>query len=107
MKTEIKFKANGKAYTVSMSANALCLMEDAFGGDVGFHSILAALGNPEAITMTKMRKLFWSALTDHQPEITEKEAGELIVAAGGLGPTLELISRALIDGGVVAAEPAK
>lgn len=108
MKTDIKFEAQGKTYSVSMSANALCLMEEAFGGEQGFHNILAGMADPEKITMTKMRKLFWSSLTDSQPEITEKEAGELIVGIGGLAPALELVSRALVDGGVMAAadEPA-
>lgn len=104
MKTNINFEAGGKTYTVSMSANALCNMEEAFGG-TGFHSILTTLSDPEKITMTNMRKLFWSSLTDNHPEITEKEAGELIASVGGLAPALDLVSRALIDGGVVADSP--
>lgn len=104
MKTDIKFEASDQTYTVSMSANALCQMEEAFGG-TGFHNILSTLADPEKITMTNMRKLFWSSLTDNHPEITEKEAGNLIVSVGGLGPALELVSRALVDGGVTAADP--
>jgi hypothetical protein len=101
MKNDIKFEAAGKSYTVGMSANALCLLEDAFDG-IGFHSILSEWVDPQKITITNVRKLFWCALTDHQPEITEKEAGELIGAVGGLAPVLEMVSRALVEGGVAA-----
>lgn len=104
MKTNIKFEAKGKSYSVSMSANALCLLEEAFDGQ-GFHSILSAWTDPEKITMTNLRKLFWSSLTDHQPDITEKEAGELIAAVGGLAPTLEMVSQALVESGIAIAEP--
>ncbi|WIG51008.1 MAG: hypothetical protein OJF48_001925 [Afipia sp.] len=103
MKTDIKFEANGRTYSVSMSANALCLLEDAFGGQ-GFHNILSAWIDPKKITMTNVRKLFWCSLTDNQPEITEKEAGELIAAVGGLAPTLEMVSSALVESGIAAFE---
>ncbi|MBI5260875.1 MAG: hypothetical protein HY852_03535 [Bradyrhizobium sp.] len=93
-------EADGKTYILSMSANAMCEMEEKAAA--GFGSILADLAVPERITISRIRWLFWAALTDNHPEITVQEAGRLIEACGGLSAAVETIINLFEDGGMTA-----
>lgn len=74
----VALQAGERAYTVSFSVNALCELEDAFGVSV---QNIGAIFDHDA-SMKDVRKLARCALSDHHPEITEKEAGQVVTDAG-------------------------
>lgn len=110
---EVAFEADGNSYTLRFSANAICELEEATGrGALSLMMEFQALEQPRdakgkalpetpaaqaerlgRIKMTTVRALFWAMLRDRQPEITLREAGELIEAAGGLIGVANLIAR--------------
>lgn len=73
---EVTFEVEGKRYTLSFSANALCEMESAL--NLGVNEIAARLGQAEKLRITTVRAVFWAGLTDHHDGITIKDAGALL-----------------------------
>jgi hypothetical protein len=74
----VALQAGDTAFTVSFSVNALCELEDAFQVPV---QKLGDLFSAET-SIKDVRKLVRCALSDHHPDITEKEAGQVITDAG-------------------------
>lgn len=66
-------------YTLVLSVNAMCEIEDATGKD-----ILELVSDFQSgrVSMKSFRLLFWSALQDHHPDIDLKAAGRLITEIG-------------------------
>jgi hypothetical protein len=79
-KRETSFVAAGKTYTMVFSINALCELESDFDDVVG--EVAAVLAGTGKKRITVMRKVFRAGLSDHHPEVTEKEAGAIMTAIG-------------------------
>lgn len=75
---QVSLKAGDTIYTLSLSANAICELEDHTGREIG--DIASALNG--SVGMKMVRALVWAALQDHHPEIDIKGAGNVITAAG-------------------------
>lgn len=90
---EVSFDAGGKTYTLRYSIDAICEMEAEL--DKGFVAIAGDLSNPDKISVTLVRAVLWAGLREHHNEVTIKEAGELMVLAGGLTAVMFVISEAL------------
>lgn len=74
----VALQVGDTAYTVSFSINALCELEDAFG--VTVQEVGALFG--ENASMKDVRKLARCALSDHHPDVSDKEAGKVVSDAG-------------------------
>jgi hypothetical protein len=77
-KGEVVFEADGKAYTLTYSINALCELESAFDGTVT--DIFAATSGKKRFTT--LRTVFWAGLTDHHPGLSLVDAGKIMHALG-------------------------
>lgn len=98
-KGEVEFVAGGRPYVLVFTVDALVAMENAAGAidglkRKGFHKIVADLANPDTLSIELVRVVLWAALRERQPEVTVKEAGELMVAAGGMVASLAKINEA-------------
>jgi len=76
---QVSLKAGDTTYTLSLSANAICELEDATGKDI---SDIAEAFNKGSVSMKSIRSLVWAALQDQHHEIDLKGAGDVITAAG-------------------------
>ena len=84
---------DGKEYTVRFSVEALCHLEETFGKS--FIEIARELNDVNKLSVTVMRKVLWAGLIEYQPNMTLKEAGELIVPLGGGMKVLSLLEEGL------------
>lgn len=114
-KGEVSFDVDGVTYTLHYSTNAYCELEDLLGrgfGDIAMEmqSWSPPLGPdkkplPETaevaqkrigkIKLSLMRAVFWAGLRDRHPDITVRQAGDLMSDMGGGGPVMEQVSRAM------------
>lgn len=76
---QVSLKAGDTIYTLCLSANAMCSLEEHTGRDIG---AIAASLNGDGVSMLTVRSLVWAALQDHHPEIDIKGAGHIITEAG-------------------------
>ncbi|MCV3209603.1 gene transfer agent family protein [Mesorhizobium sp. YC-39] len=76
----VTFEADGAAYTLKFSTNALIELEEALG--TGIEKVGSMLADPNAAKLKTLRLVFWAALTDHHEGMTVKTAGDLIDAIG-------------------------
>lgn len=89
-KGEVAFEANGQRYVLQFSIDAVCTLEGETGK--GFVALVEELEQNPSLTL--MRQLLWAGLLERHPDITLKEAGELIPAAGGLVGAMDLFNKA-------------
>lgn len=91
-KGEVVFDAGGQAYTMRFSIDAICALEEETGKGVVLLS--EELSDPAKLRMSLVRQVVWAGLRDAHPELTVKQAGELIASSGGLSNMVERIGRA-------------
>lgn len=87
---QVPLQVGGTTYTLCLSANALCELEDYTGETVG--AITEKL-NGSSVGMKTIRALVWAALQDHHPEVDIKAAGNIITLAG-MNACMEAIGKA-------------
>lgn len=87
---QVSLKAGDTTYTICLSTNAVCELEDLTGEAIGS---LAAKMNGGSVRMTDVRALVWAALQDHHPDADLKEAGNIITLAG-MPATMEAVGKA-------------
>lgn len=75
IKGEVSLEHDGKSYTMVLDFNALADFE----GETG-KSAMAVLSDPDRMTVTEMRALFWAGLRQRQTAITLAEAGRILTA---------------------------
>ncbi|MEY9580957.1 hypothetical protein ABIE88_008533 [Bradyrhizobium diazoefficiens] len=92
-KGEVELVAGEATYTLQYSIDALCSMEAAL--DKNFTAIAAEMSNPARISVSMVRQLLYSGLQERHPELTLKEAGELIPAAGGMLKVMTKVTEAI------------
>ncbi|WCP71552.1 hypothetical protein [Sphingomonas hankookensis] len=92
LRGQLAFTVGETAFTFAFTTNALCEVEEAFQLDdiTGLEAVLN--GKPSLRTI---RTLFRIGLTDCHPDMTDREAGTIMEAVGGLEPSLELIMLAV------------
>lgn len=84
---------DGKPYKLALTVNAICELEEAAGKSL--QEILDELNKAgDAISIRLFRKVFWATLIEHQPEITEHEAGS-VAQAYGMGNLGGLLNRVI------------
>lgn len=92
-KGDVEFKAGKKTYTLCYSIDAICVLEESTG------KTLLQLGEEmrdiKSVKMSLVRSIVYAGLIEHHPSITLKEAGELIIAAGGSIKVMEKFSEAM------------
>lgn len=112
-KGEVALDIDGETYTISLSLNAMCELEDMFE-----RPLLAVLSemeamqhDPKQLRVTVLRQLTWGALQDHHPDIDLKQAGLLAGRAGlprMLGAVMEAVRLAFPEPeGKAKANPRK
>jgi hypothetical protein len=84
---EVGFKAGDAVYTLKFSTNAICELEDHL--DKGLNTIVANMER-----LTTVRALLWAGMRAHHPDVTLKQAGEMIDRVG-MAPATEAIGKAL------------
>ncbi|MCK1541448.1 hypothetical protein IVB12_05505 [Bradyrhizobium sp. 179] len=92
-KGEVEIVADDRTYTLQYSIDALCSMEAALGKN--FTAIAAEMSSPSRISVSMVRQLLYSGLQERHPELTLKEAGELIPAAGGMLKVMTKVTEAI------------
>jgi hypothetical protein len=75
---EVAFECDGKSYALRFSSNALCELEDIL--NCGVNAIATQLSNPENLRIKTVRAVFWAGLLDRNPEMTLRDAGEIITS---------------------------
>jgi hypothetical protein len=99
---EVGFDADGERFTLTFSIDALCNLEEAAGCSISkIGEGLRDEGKPQLRTIKTM---FWAALTERHPDMTQKDASTLMgkigfVTAGRL--VLEAFALAFPDSEVV------
>lgn len=92
-KGEVELVAGDKTYVLRFSVDAICTLEERL--DMGFPAIAQELSDPSKIRISMVRHLLHASLADAHPEVTLKQAGELIGTAGGMAGVLEKVSEAI------------
>lgn len=91
VKGEVSFEANEKVYKMRFSANALCELEDQVG--MGINAIATQLADPNNLRLKTVRAVFWASLLDYHPDITLRQAGDLVTEIN-MTEALKLITKA-------------
>lgn len=91
-KGEVELKAGDATYVLRYSIDAICTLEDAL--DKGFPAIAEEMSVPANVRLSNLRQILLAGLREQQPDITLREAGELIVLAGGAITVLGKIAEA-------------
>lgn len=103
VKGEVSFVADERTYTLKFSIDAICALEAETSK--GIIALTTDLQNPEKMTITVARQILWAGLREHHPDITLKEAGELIPLAGGLSAIMALTAQAMSSAFPRSKEP--
>lgn len=88
---EVALKAGDQTYTLSMSINAICCVEEHFDLPIAEVADRLNVDNPR---MADVRAFLWAALQDHQQGLTMEEAGRL-AADGGIPAVLAALGKVL------------
>ena len=90
---EVKLKAGEKAYTLRFSIDAICQLEEATGKNLV--ALMTEMSDAKRMSISAVRQLLHAALHEHHPEVSLIEAGELMMAAGGLLTSLAIVTDAM------------
>ncbi|MBR1230203.1 hypothetical protein JQ600_35500 [Bradyrhizobium sp. AUGA SZCCT0176] len=93
LKGEIEITAGDKSYILFFDIDAICAMEEATGK--GFGAIAAEMQNPALMSISMVRRMLHAALQQNHPDVTLKEAGEIMVAGGGMLKAIQKIGAAI------------
>jgi len=77
---EVAFEAAGKVWSVRFGINEICDLEEETGRSVV--ELGAEMSNPATMRVTMLRAMVWAGLRGAHPEVSIKQAGELITEAG-------------------------
>ena len=91
-KGEIELQAGDAVYTLRFSIDAICSLEAATGKP--FTASAVEMTDPKTASMTLVRLLFHASLMESHPDVSLKQAGEIIPAAGGMSVVTEKVFEA-------------
>lgn len=77
---ETTFQVEGRTYTLKLTSNALCLLEDQFSTPTQRVSWLEILNRGMTGHWRELRGVLWASLRKHHPSITFEQAGDLMDA---------------------------
>ena len=90
---EVSFESpSGESFTLKYDVNALCELEDML--DMGIPEFAAVFKESGKIRLKHVRAAFWAGLRHHRPEVSLSQAGNLMMAIGGMAPALNLVGEA-------------
>lgn len=93
---QIDLQAGDKAYTLQFTANAMCELEAKAGLSISeFMANLQAAQASGRVKMLDLRLLIWAGLTENHPELTLKQAGQIINDLGGMAPAMAVLGEGL------------
>lgn len=92
-KGEVELKVEDETYVLRFSIDAICALEEAVGK--GFPRITLELANPMSVSVSLMRHVLHAALAECHPKVTLKQAGDLIVPAGGIAAVMKRVDAAI------------
>jgi hypothetical protein len=94
LRSEVSFETeDGQSFTLKYDVNALCELEDVL--EMGIPEFAAMFSGRDKIRLKHARAAFWAGLRHHKPDISIKQAGELMMEIGGMTRALELVGEAL------------
>ena len=91
-KGEVELKAGDQVYTLRYSIDAICSLEGTVGK--GFAVIATEMSDVSKMTLTMVRQVLHAGLQERHPDVSLKQAGELIIGAGGAAVVTLKISEA-------------
>lgn len=80
-------------YILRYSIDAICSLEAKIGKP--FLAVAMEITNPKTLSVTLLREVLHAGLVEEHPDLTSKQAGEIMVAAGGMFKVLEKVGDAL------------
>lgn len=93
-KGEVAFVVGKKTYVLQYTYDAICQLEETTGKTL--IELASEMQDIKTLRMTRVREIFHAGLIEHHPDITVKQAGELILAAGGAIAVMGKFNEALI-----------
>lgn len=79
-KSEVGFEVDGKAYTLKLSTNAICEIEDVTGK--GINEFAEGLGDTAKFRIRDLRTIFYACLVGGGSSISQDATGDLMDAVG-------------------------
>jgi hypothetical protein len=79
-KGETSIAIGDKTYTLRLGFDCLATIEEKTGAPI--EQTFRDLSDNAKPRLRLMRLVFWAALLEHHPDLTEKQAGDLIIEAG-------------------------
>lgn len=97
---ETFIEAGGKTYTLCFNARTIAMLEREFGrleGKplVGTERVMSYLTSADQIGITVMSLWLWAGLRRHHKEVTQAEAEDLVLLAGGAPKLFPIFVEAL------------
>jgi len=80
---EVDLTIDGKAYTMVLTTNALCELEDVMSTTLRPVTYADVLMASKKGSTRAMRAVFWASLREHHRTVTLEDAGRLMDAADG------------------------
>lgn len=96
VKGQKSFEVDGQTYLIEFTPNGFCELEDKTGkATMAFLVDLGEAAEGAALRFRDVRLLFWAGLQEHHPDLSEREAGRLMRALGGLVDAMSVIQDAI------------
>lgn len=76
----VALETDGKVYSLRFTTNSICELEEHFGQPIA--KIVTELQDESNASMKMVRAVVWGALLSEQPDITLKDAGNLLDEVG-------------------------
>ncbi len=81
-KGEVSLVAEGKTYTLKYSVDAICRLEETTGKNLT--ALMVEMADASRMSLSMTRHMVHAALFEHHPEVSLKEAGEIMAGSGGM-----------------------
>ena len=83
-KGEVALEIEGQTYTLVLDMDAMCQLEDLFSTDKKDATFPEIMEKVQRRSLRHIRGVIWAALRRHHKDVTVEQAGELLIAAGGI-----------------------
>ncbi|ETA53984.1 GTA-gp10 family protein [Ponticoccus alexandrii] len=84
-KGQVSREIDGTVYTFELTVNAFCDLEEATGkATLQIMQDMEKAAQTGDVQFRDIRRIFWAALIEHHPDITEREAGRVLTKVGDM-----------------------
>lgn len=90
---DVQFEAGGKTYSLRYTIGAIVTIENRLNKSFG--QLAEDMQDPKTLRIGTVREMLHAGLKYHHPRISLEDAGELMLAAGGIGVILPSIANAI------------